>query len=449
MVILRAGEAAAKPLRPVVEVEEDVYSYQPADNGAGPMWCHGNTSIVRVGDQVLASGIETLPGYQPLNNVRWMLFRRGAAGWEMPRNGEDTHEREPCPLVAFPDGSVFLSTNPNTCRPEESDGPATPQLLQFRAADPDAPPETLLPRWDREIAFHAHTYRSFAADGPRQEMLLFYNTAYDRAYWSFRDEKGQWAAQGALEFPWGAEYDTPQPARICYPNVALKDRAAYFCGVSDIVEPYNAWRQYKEEITGRKWDFDFRRLFLTWSDDITTGAFHEWVEVASRDKTCGWIMPNDLHVADDGGVHLVWSERALDERLRERFFPGEKQSVALNYAVVRQGEVVLRRPIQEWNEGEASGERAGEGRFQATPDGRLFVLYFVGGKDAAGEPLAENSVVEVLADGTLGTPVKVPLARALPSYFTATPRAGCAPSPVADVLGDVGGTMRYARIRLY
>ena len=26
-------------LRPVVEVEEDVYRYKPADNGAGPMWC--------------------------------------------------------------------------------------------------------------------------------------------------------------------------------------------------------------------------------------------------------------------------------------------------------------------------------------------------------------------------------------------------------------------------
>ena len=44
----RAGEpdrphSGNAPLRPVVEVEEAVYRYQPADNGAGPLWCRGST----------------------------------------------------------------------------------------------------------------------------------------------------------------------------------------------------------------------------------------------------------------------------------------------------------------------------------------------------------------------------------------------------------------------
>ncbi len=433
--------AAPAPIEPVVEVEEDVYRYQPADNGAGPMWTAGNTCIVRVGDQVLASGLETLPDYKPLNNVRWTLFKRGDEGWSLQARGDGTHEREPCPLVAFPDGRVLLSTNPNDSKPDEYDGKATPQILQFSARNPKQPLETLLPQWDREIRFHGHTYRSFAADGRRGELILFYNTAYDMAYWSFRDARGRWAKQGTLEFPFGAEYDEPQPIRVCYPNVALKDRKVYFCGVSDIIEPYKAWRDYKKELTGRDWDYDFRRLFFTWSDDITTGRFRPWVEVASRDKTCGWIFPNDLYVADDGAVHILWSERALDERLREKFFPEAKQSIALNYAIVRDGKVTVRRPVQEWKEGEASGERAGNGRFQVTPDGRLFVFYYVGGS------VSENRLVEVLPDG-FSAPVKVPLQKPLSSFYTATPRAGCAPSHTLDLLGDIGGTLRYARVRL-
>ncbi len=30
---------AQQPLLPAVEVQETVYTYEPADNGAGPMWC--------------------------------------------------------------------------------------------------------------------------------------------------------------------------------------------------------------------------------------------------------------------------------------------------------------------------------------------------------------------------------------------------------------------------
>jgi len=444
-----SGVAATAPLQPVVECEEEVYSYTPANNGAGPLWTHGNTSIVRVGEEVFASGIETLPDYKPLNNVRWMLFRRQPEGWKLQARGEGTHEREPCPLVAFPAGRILLSINPNACGPEEHDGTASPQILEFAAADVRQPLRTLRPSWDREIRFHAHTYRSFAADGPRGETLLIYNTAYDRAYWTFLDAEGRWSRQGALEFPFGKEYDEPQPIRICYPTVALRNRAVHFCGVSDIVEPYKAWREFKQELTKQKWDYDFRRLFYTWCDDIAgEGRFHDWVEVASRDRTCGWIFPCDLHVADDGRVHILWTERALDERLRPKFFPDQKQSVALNYAVIERGAVTRRLTLQEWLEGGASAERPGEGRFQVLPDGRLLVFYFVGGKDAQGKALAENRLVEVLADGTLGNAVRVPLQTPLSSFFTATPRAGCAPALVIDLLGNVGTTMRYARIRL-
>ena len=43
---------APSALDPVVEAEETVYRYTPADNGAGPMWCSGSTCLVRIGEDV-------------------------------------------------------------------------------------------------------------------------------------------------------------------------------------------------------------------------------------------------------------------------------------------------------------------------------------------------------------------------------------------------------------
>ena len=87
------------------------------------------------------------------------------------------------------------------------------------------------------------------------------------------------------------------------------------------------------------WDYDFRRLFFTWTPDVTTGKFRDWIEIASRDETAGWLFPADLWVSPGGDVHLLWTERAIDERLRQKFFPEAKQSHALNYAVVRDGKI--------------------------------------------------------------------------------------------------------------
>ena len=110
--LMLAAVAAANTPRPVVEIEEDVYSYRPADNGAGPMWCHGSTCLVRIGETVFASGLETLADAEPLNNCRWMLFARTDRGWKKVGFDEFGRTREPCPLVGFADGPLFLSANP-------------------------------------------------------------------------------------------------------------------------------------------------------------------------------------------------------------------------------------------------------------------------------------------------------------------------------------------------
>lgn len=434
-----------------IAAEEEVYRYRPANNGAGPMWARGSTCIVRVGNRVFASGLETLEGVKPLNNCRWLLFMRGDVGWELVQADPTGRTREPCPLAAFPNGPVFLSANPTLVTdPEVAAGPARPEILQFDPTKPRQPFQRILPQWDGNPPFTEHSYRSFAADGLRGELILFQNVGYTHAEWTFRDASGEWSARGKLVWPFGTEYEKPQPIRVCYPTVALKDRQVHFCGVSDIVEPNSAWRVYKRELTGRDWDYDFRRLFYTYSRDITTGKFEPWVEIASRETTAGWITPLDLWVDGRNDVHILWTERAIDTRLREKFFPHEKQSHALNYAILREGSVVLRSTLLEAAEGQP-GTLCSFARFWITPNGRLFVFCYVQEVGPQGSSPGENQVFEILPGGKPGPQARVPLRRPLTSFYSATPRAGSPPAWRLDLLGladDEPTVIRYVCLEL-
>jgi hypothetical protein len=451
-VLAQGASPNASVLKPVVEAEEEIYSFEPANNGAGPLWCSGSSCLVRVGEDVFASGLQTLKDAKPLNNCRWLLFHRGLSGWEQVAADPSGRTREPSPLVAFSDSRVFLSANPTlVADPNRYSGPAQPQVLQFAASDPKREFQRLLPTWENSPKFTEHSYRSFAGDGSAREFILFQNVDYTHAEWAYRDGSGQWVAHGKLRWPWGAEYEKPEPIRVCYPNVMLKNRAVHFCGVSDIVEPYPKWRAFKKQLTGQEWDYDFRRLFYTWTDDITEGKFHDWIEIASRDKTCGWISPGDLWVQPDGSVHIVWTERAIDERLRDKFFPGEKQSHALNYALIRGGKIIRRRTLALAEEAK-SNEIPALPRFQVTPENRLFIFYYVSGSDAAHQSISENRVMELGPDGSSSAPIRVPLQHPMNNYFTATVRDGSPPSRTLDLLGLRAGwptNICYARVKLF
>ena len=423
----------------------------PADNGAGPMWCSGSTCLVRIGNRVFASGLETVAGWIPLNNCRWLLFEKSENGWKQKLADKEGRTREPSPLATFHDGRLFLSVNPTLTGTDKRDGPARPEIILFNNPDDLMSYKRLLPEWEGNPPFTEHSYRSLAADGDSQELILFQNIGYTHAEWSFLDSQGKWTSQCKLEWPWGSGYEVPEPVRVCYPNVVLKDRAVYFCGVSDIIEPKKAWREYKRQITGAEWDYDFRRLFFTWCENITSSKFHPWIEIASREETCGWISPADLWVAPVNSVHILWTERAIDERLREKFFPDAKQSYSLNYAIFRNGRVEVRRTLALAGEGD-SNEIPGNARFQVAPGNRLFVVFFVKGRNAAGQPFAENRLLELTSDGVPGTPVTLSLKQPFTNFFTATVRAGSQPSQILDMLGTISGsknTINYAKIRLW
>jgi hypothetical protein len=450
--VAAATAGGQQALAPRVEVEERIYTYEPANNGAGPLWCYGSTCLVRVGDDVFASGLETLKGAQPLNNVRWLLFKRTAKGWERQQADEKGRTREPCPLAGFPDGRLFLSVNPTLAAPEAKSGPANPQVLQFQTANPGASFVTLQPAWEGTPPFTEHSYRGFCADGPNRELLLLNILGHEAQHWSFLGRDGKWSRCGKFVFPMGDDYEKPEPIRLCYPEVALANRAAHFLAISDIIEPVKAWREYKLELNkGRAWDYDFRRLFYSWTPDVTKQPFGPAIEIASREKTCGHITNLDVWLDADGRAHLLWLEKsAWDPRVRQKFFPDEPLTTSLEHCVVDKGEVVQRTRLAIGGEGQ-SPEIPGYARLHASPDGRLFCFYYCGGTDAGGKSVNQNRLMEMRPDGTHGEPLRVPLAHPFTSFMTATERGGSPPSNTVDVLGTASGVdgIAYARIALF
>lgn len=447
-VMVAAPGAIAASLAPKVEVEDNVYTYAPANNGAGPMWCYGSTCITRVGDEVFASGIDTDPALKPLNNVRWALYRRTDRGWEAVRRDREGRTREPSPISSFPDGRVLLSVNP-TLSPISTPAntyacPARPAVLQFAALDPVAPPAELLPVWDRNPPFVEHSYRGMCADGPHRELLVFNVDNHNGYYWSFLDRKGKWSAHGFLPFPMGVDYPKPEPIRFCYPVLALRNRAAHVLAISDIVEPIEEWRAFKLKLNdGRPWDYDFRRLFYAWTPDIAKQPFGTPVEIASREKTCGHITNLDLWIDARGRAHALWLERAVwYPQMRDVFFPGTPLTTSLEYCIIDQGKVVQRTTIAKGGEG-ASPEIPAYARFHCAPGGRLYVFASFTG------PL-ENRLIEMNPDGSVGSSAKVPLKHPFSSFMTATERGGSAPSAKLDILGEAPGVpgISYARVRV-
>ena len=443
--------AAGGQLRPMVELEEDVYQFQPANNGAGPMWSHGNTCLVRWKDDVFVSGLETLADYPPLNNCRWMLFQRKDDQWLLQQADPNDRTREPCPLSCFQDGRVMMSVNPTlTTDPAAVAGPARPEILQFSASDARAAYKTLLPQWGDSPPFTEHSYRSFAADGTRNELILFQNIGYTHSRWAFLDQQQRWTT-GRLD--WLPRED-PEKApyggagtRVNYPTVALKDQSVHFLGNS----AFDQWERMPDVgDLKRQWGPRFRKLYYTWSDDITTGRFSDWIEIDHCYSTGGWLFSCDLYLADDGDVHMLWHENPIHLTLRNERFPDIERIWALKYAVVRRGQVIQRRTLLAGGE-VGSTEIPGRGRFHVTPDGRLFVICYVHGTDVTGTPVSENRLIELLPDGTGTPPIKLDMEHPLTVFFTATMRAGCAPSATIDLLGTragTSGTISYARIAL-
>lgn len=426
------------PAGPITEVEEVVATCPSPGNGAGPLWCYGAPLVVRVGDQVFASVMEVGAGVPPLCNTRWRLFRRDEDGWAEVLHPPAFREREPCPLVAPRPGRLLISVNPSVEPPGTEYGRCAPHLLAVDVHNPERPPSALRPEWPGAPTFTDHSYRGFAADRQGGEVLVLNIDAQTSVqHWAFGDADGRFTRYGAIRFP----------IRACYPQVALRGREAHVLAIGDIVEPNEAWRAHKRATTDSAWDYVFRRLFYAWSPDLAASDFGPPVEVASVEATGGHITNLDLWLDGGGAAHLLYLETNTTPLLRDRFFPGEPIVTTLEHAVVERGSVVRRETLVSGGEGRPESPRYG--RFHATSDGSLYVVYAAQVRDGEGPARLENRLLR-LGPTRDTVPERLDLEEPLGMFFTATERGGSAPSDVLDLLGTGGdpAVLRYARIRL-
>ncbi|MDP6778527.1 MAG: hypothetical protein QGI83_17370 [Candidatus Latescibacteria bacterium] len=423
-----------KELRPAVEVEEVVCSYEPPDNGSGPLWCYGSPLLVRTDAGVFVCVPETGRDAMPLCNTRWCLYRRDASGWERIHAGSRYDEREPCPLVQLPGRGLYLSVNP-AHDPGVERGPCHPRLLESPESALEDDPNPIEPRWLGDPAFTEHSYRGIGVDGDRGEILLLnIEGSTSVQHWAFRDAGGEWSRQGGIEFQ----------IRGCYPQVAMREQAGHILAIGDIVEPVEAWREHKYEQTGRDWDYVFRRLFYTWTPDITREAFCSPLEIDNVEATAGHITNLDLHVDASGAAHILYLRRTVaQELIRERFFPHHTCVVSLEYVALASGKIVEQRQLL-WADGAPPGLTPSYGRFHTTPDGGLLVVYAA---TEAGDGTVGNYVMRLDGDAP---PARLELESPFRTFFTATERGGSPPSHLLDLYGvcGPGNTVRYARVSL-
>jgi len=437
------GAISANPdLQPRVEVEEVVTSYVPANNGAGPMWCYGSTTIACRGEEVFVSAIETGKDVPPLCNTRWQLWHRTSAGWKLEHSEKEYRQREPCPIGILQNGPLFLSVNPSTQPPGTQYGPCRPLVLEFNPKDLTAAPRVNEPAWAEGTHFTDHSYRGFAADGPKGELLLLNINAQTGAQFvSFRDREGKWHARGKIEFP----------IRSCYPQVALRNRAAHVMAIGDIIEPKEEWRKYKSEKTGSKWDYVFRRLFYAYTPDIMDKPFVAPVEIETVEATCGHITNLDLHIDEAGAAHVLYLKRPYQsELIRDKFFPGKPMTAHLEYMIITDGRIESKTTLAETPAKDKSGLAPAYGRFHVLPGGELCVVVAGTMTDEAGKGTFGNYVARIGRMGDKMTWLLVPLKYPFHSFFTNTPRGGSEPSELLDLFGTAGDSqnLRYARIRM-
>ncbi len=328
---------------------------------------------------------------------------------------------------------------------EAEGGVCLPMIYEFQHPGNSEPVKKSVPIFSEPVVFNEHSYRNFSADRENSELILFHNRDYDRAYWSFFDRIGRWSHCGKLYWPWGYDYTKPQRIRLCYNNVQLKDRAVYVFGTSDIPEPNHEWRQYKKKITGKEWDFDFRRVFFSFTSDITKEPFRYWIEISGREKTAGNARNCDLFVDDKGIVHLLWMEKSCDERLREKFFPDEPLVYSLRYARLKNQKILDRKEIFSFSEGTKFPSGITNlnlcwGKFFVSGAGRIFIFCVVSGTDDSKKIIAENWLIELDECGNVKSKRPVDFKKPFTFVHTAGIRNGTKPSGILHIYGNTAGT---------
>ncbi len=448
-----------------------VTAFTNPQNGSSPMWCYGTPVFYRDGDKLYATVPETGDGVLPTCNTRMCIYRYESGRWERIYVNPVFDQREPCPVANLGDGRLLVSINPCVA-PFRFNSEKTaamyycePYLLEFKP-EKSMFPDIIKPQWDMSWPFTDHSYRGIAADRERGDIFLvniegfLWREGYKgRHHFAFSDKKEGFIKSGTIEFP----------RRACYPALALKNRAAYMMVTSDIDEPNEEWMQYKREFTGVEWDFDFRQLYFTYTDDIVNKPFCEPIYVEDVDSTAGHIRHLDMHVDEDGTAHLLYIRKNVWKPfMRDKFFPDLPLTVSLMYAKIRDGELVEKREIISCREdkngrftasGNPNGSKTGGdsfktndpmpdcGGFYTSTDGTLFITYYSCMINEDDKRISGNYIVRADA----GETVKLPLTEPMKLFFTASERNGSTRSDILDLFGILENgrdEISYAAVQL-
>ena len=431
------SDATPRPVTVEVKAEKDAYTLLSPGNGSGPLWSYGCSNLIRHGDDVLVCQMETGPGVPILNNTRWRLLRSAPNGWDLVAEEEEYAQREPGVMGVLSDGTALLYVNDGLAPQLSYNGRAWPHLLAF--PKPYAAPGRIVqPEWHEDWAtslyFTEHSYRGFAVDSARDQILML-NIEAKKSFecWTLLDKSGARQRSGKVEFP----------IRACYPQVALKNGAAHVLAVGDIVEPIQEWREYKFAQTQQHWDYVFRILYYSQTPNVAAQEFAPPIEIANVDATGGHITNQDLWISPDGLAFVMYSQvEVASELMRAKFFP-EKPVTALRptlyLAILKDGAVIERKTLLESTDTFSPGTA----RFHEAADGALYAVLYTNGADAGNKlmqvyPLVEKPVL---------TPI--PLAKPLGAFCLASVRAGNKASNTIDMLGSASGDlMAYACVEI-
>ena len=422
----------AQPPAVEVRVEEDVYPMVSPNNGSGPLWSYGCTPIVRFGDDVFVSQMETGKDVPRLCNTRWILRRRTAEGWSVIAEADGYRQREPTSLGVLSDGTLLLNVNDSIMPPGTEYGPCNPHLLSFSLANPARNMQVLAPQWTGAPKFTDHSYRGYSVDSAANQIVMMNIDAETSVQnWCWMNAKGETLRHGQIAFP----------IRSCYPQVALTKGAAHVMAIGDIVEPVEEWKKYKHDQTGNNWDYVFRILHYAFTPDIAKQDFSQPIEVANVDQTAGAISNQDMWIAPDGAAYLLYTQREVQSALmRDKFFPDRSILASLWLAIITDGQIASKHNLIPGT----PDREVSAARFHETPDGTVFAVLHTTGADAG------NKLMPIYPKLDAHSLVPIPLKTPFPSFTLASVRAGCRPANSIDIFGHAKGgeTLSYAQIVL-
>lgn len=420
---------------------EQICPTMPFDNGTQPSWSRGNSTIVRVGTRVFVTNAHVHPRRKPYNRTTLEIWEKEDGGtWNLVFEDTGVYQREPSPIAYIGNNKLAVTANVPAAEHAEDeetmDTDCIPTLYIFDISGPVKRELVMRLPWDRDdYTFWEHSYRGFAYDQKRRNLFLD-NIEYDddRFCYTLLDRDLNCIRCGKLNFP----------ARCCYHTIAIQDGETYLFAIQDIKEPVAQWRDYKRQMTGRQWDYDFRKIYLNYCADIEHADFEPSVLICDRDATCGWMACLDCCFDKNGNMMLLVSgQNVYPSFMRERFFPDVPPESTLELFRFSKGKMIDHQIINRSSDGMLA--YGYNGFFHTAENGDVYLIWCKN-MDVQGDTVSKGTYLS-RTDDLSAPPVR--LMDETGCLTGSKTRLGAAPSNAIDITWHRGDeAIMYAGCQL-